>query len=286
MADTAEGPTPTDVLVSAWGLDAAHLGDALRPRIGPARLFFAGRLADDLGRAQGPLEVVALTGGGEKVSTRTFEPDGLAGLVPLELTVLPMHVVRSWSVPLVRLLTDPVCVPPQMPPPVAVGIHALYAQRDLVPGNPYLERELEEARVEVLPLYVATRALFRLRRALGDPPPDPVDRLTTLVRALLGAWGYCNPDPATLLPLFERAAHRLQLPAAVPDAVRAALTGSAGTARVRSALDSLERISAADPVLRVCAGLVDGASAGPAPISVGGSSSGGRCARWRATPRQ
>ena len=270
---------PTDVLVSAWGLDAADLAHALAPRIGSARLFFAGRLADDLGRVQGPLELVALTGGGGDVSTHTFDAGG-GGTCPvrLELTVLPMGVVRSWSVPLVRLLTDPGCIPPPMPRPVVAGMHALYTQRDLVPGNRYLSEELEEAHVEVLPLYTATRELYRLRRMAGGSAvagaADPAEQLAALVRALLGAWGYCNPCPSTLLPLFERAAHRLRLAPAVPAAVRRAVTDRTDTASLRSALLSLERLRAADPVLRFCAGLVDGASARPVAAAPAGAHCG------------
>jgi len=274
MTRHANEPVPTDVLISSWGIDAAQLGAALRPQTGAARLFLAGTLADDLSGSRGPLEIVAVTERPGEVSQHTFEPGSAKGCpVTVAVTVLPLDTVRSWSVPLVRLLTGPVILPPEMSRPVAVGFHALYTQRDLLLGDRFLDAELEEAHAEVMPLYVAAREVHRLRRdaTLVD---RPVARLTVLVRALLGAWGYCNPYPATLAPLFERAVRRQRLAPELPAMVRRALTDTVDGADVRDAVAQLEALFTADPVLRFCADLVTrasaGASAGAGAISAGG----------------
>ncbi|MFI7602163.1 hypothetical protein [Actinoplanes sp. NPDC049681] len=272
MTGRAAEPVPTDMLISSWGVDAARLGAALRPRTGAARMFLAGKLADDLSGSRGPLEVVAVTERPGEVTEHSFEPSSITGCpVTVAVTVLPLDTVRSWSVPLVRLLTGPGVLPPEMPGPVAVGFHALYTQRGLVLGDRYLDAELEEAHAEVMPLYVAARQVHRLRRnaSLAD---RPVARLTVLVRALLGAWGYCNPYPATLAPLFERAARRQRLAPELPATVRRVLATSAEGAEVRAAVAQLEALCAADPVLRFCENLVRfaPAGAGAGAVSVGG----------------
>ena len=175
-----------------------------------------------------------------------------------------------------------------MPPPVAVGIHALYAQRDLVPGNPYLEGEMQEARAPGAAAAAPTRAPSR--RASRRSATRHRIRWTGSRRRPRPARRAGLPQPGSrdvVLLLFERAAHRLQLPAAVPDAVRAALTGfcwhSPGPVGAGfTGADQRGRPGSAG----VCR---------PRPRRVRwprahqrgrGSSSGGRCARWRATPRQ
>jgi len=263
-------PVPTDELISSWGVDAAQLGAALRPRTGAARLFLAGTLADDLGGSRGPLEIVAVTERPGEVSQHTYEPGSTTACpVTVSVTVLPLDIVRSWSVPLVRLLTGPVILPPEMSRPVAVGFHALYTQRDLLLGDRYLDAELEEAHAEVMPLYVAARQVHRLRRD-ATLAGHPAARVAVLARALLGAWGYCNPYPATLAPLFERAARRQRLAPELPTTVRGALTDTADGADVRAAVAQLEALCAADPVLRFCTDLVTRASTDAGVLSAGG----------------
>ncbi|MGP4112722.1 hypothetical protein ACTWP5_17665 [Streptomyces sp. 4N509B] len=247
---------PTEILVSAWGLDAAALARALLARVGRTRLFLAGRLADDLATAHGPAQIVALTDHTQRVQRTTFPRDGLVPCpVPLTVTVLPLGVVREWSAPLVSLLTGPAPVLRRLPPRVATGLHALYTQRDLRPGDDHLAEELESTHVEVLPMYQATWEVHALRHPdrAGAPPSD-LDRLAGTVRALLGAWGHCTPDPEALVPLFDRAADGLGVPGEIPRLVRRALRdgGGAGEAAVGPALRAVTRLAAGDPLLRRC----------------------------------
>ncbi|GAA3349402.1 hypothetical protein GCM10020358_71410 [Amorphoplanes nipponensis] len=270
MTGQAAGPVPTDLLICSWGIDAAQLAAALRPWTGAARLFLAGMLADDLGGSSGPLEIVAVTERPGEVAQHSFELGSITGCpVTAAVTVLPLDTVRSWSVPLVRLLTGPVVLPPEMPRPVAVGFHALYSHRNLLPGDRYLDAELEQAHAEVLPLYVAAGETRRLRHD-ADLAGRPAARLPVLLRALLGAWGYCNPSPGTLVPLFERAARRQRLAPELSATVRRAMAVDEGGADVPAAVAHLEKLCAADAVLQFCDSLVGRAATGADAVSVGG----------------
>ncbi|TDC99486.1 hypothetical protein E1292_31635 [Nonomuraea deserti] len=242
------GFLPLDLLVSQWHLDAYALVESLRPSFGGTRVFYGGGLADDLGRADGPVELVALAERAEEMTEPAIDSQGLIHRpVRLSVLVMPTWQLRAWEEPLRSLLTHPGGPLPPVSPEIARAMHALHGQRDLQPGSPLFAQELEEAHIELWPLFTAAHAVQELGGANGRPAGR--ERLSLLVRALLGAWDCCNPQPELQVPLFERAAARRGIPPAVRAAVRQALTGRSPDPDVCSALRVLEEIGAADPVL-------------------------------------
>ncbi|TDD23831.1 hypothetical protein [Nonomuraea diastatica] len=257
-----DGFLPLDLLVSHWRLDAHALVESLRPSLGGTRVFYGGGLADDLGRADGPVELVALAERAEEPAEPAIEPHGLIHPpVQLSVLVMPTRLLRAWEEPLRSLLTHPGGPLPPVSPEIAKGMHALHGQRDLQPGSQLFAQEMEEAHIELWPLFTAARAVQELGGANGRPAVR--ERLSLLVRALLSAWDCCNPQPELQAPLFERAAARRGISPGVRAAVRQALTGRSPDRDVRSALRALEEIGAADPVLGLTGYARDEVSAAP-----------------------
>jgi hypothetical protein len=240
-------------LLGDWAVDTAAMVGALHPYTGEARLFLAGACADDLAGPAGPLELVALTAqvpGAPEVAEPLRHHPRVSTMVPVDLLVVPLAMLRAWSARLVGLLLEPACRPAPMPLPVAAGLHALHAQRELAGGHLFTA-ELETAHTELLPLYLAAQAQYQLLDLGRDAPP--AQRLVLLLRSLLGAWGLGNPHDCVLARLFDRAARRLALPVHVPPAVRQALAGALRPADLESLVDDLDRLRAAEPILRVVA---------------------------------
>jgi hypothetical protein len=72
--------------------------------------------------------------------------------------------------------------------------------------------------------------------------------------ALLGAWCQANPHPDARLPLFERTAPGHGVPARLSASVRRVLTDDGAGHLLPSVVSELERLRAADPVLRFWGG--------------------------------
>lgn len=248
MPDT-QAPAPTELLIADWRLDATALREVITPHTGTARVFLAGRCADDLADVRGPLELVAVSVDRQEVSLHRFAPGSTASCrAPVHLLTVPLTLLRSWSAALVEPLVEPGRPVPPLPEDVALAVHAVGAQRDLVDAGDLLDAELEESHAEVLPLYLAARAELRLS-GFGEPR----ERLELLMSALLGAWGQANPHPDARLPLFERTAPRFGVSAELTASARRVLTEKGGDRLLPAVVAELEWLRAADPVLRFCA---------------------------------